>query len=1010
MTIAEWLDDNLEAARLARLASLAAEIEPELLRELRIALLPTSPTEIEADIWFSPLVESRSPAAIVFSNEALAELWKAMPMEKLSAARSIVRRFHFGITPLAELHEEIVYHSLAGQDDELKSKLKSFLDTIVQPEYADMSKWAARILPRMPQTVKDQREEEVGLWDLSARALVDRGTSVSGTGALPAPAWLTAAVTEETTLGVRLFGREIEIVHPPGSDTMTVTMAGGFPGKLIYDTDEKFTNPQTLTIRSSSAVRGPVPSGKTVFLRSPGGKTYSIDPIRHEGGLPHVLLGLESTEWAQNVASQQDELSASIQSLGITFEIATAEEIAKRTDFPANSTLLWATEDLAASKKRRNHRRALWAGLSVIFLRLPIHASTWTDALEPEDEWVDFQEARDYEDSLQELFTLLQRPRQFLGSLNGVPPLPWHYVRTNDESNLAERIIHSSSPNVMWISGDAGRGKSTSLAALARDREVRASFPGGIFWLDREDPGFQPPTSRHLVICDFEARQEFVETLRTSGSTVVAVSTGAATNVGDISEIGQFYYEDALNFLIDVSGGEISTADWSGFQKMKRVDRQILAMTAACSRASLGYKALYESLPESNSGSAEGRDLSDALMVEIRETRMFPQLDSLLHLMPHAPITHAGINRIKPFRDLVTLDTIDRLTDFALCTRISPTCFSMNDPQLRVVRKATHSDIISSFGPFDPVTWHSIDDAGYGMRAMVWHLMQVEETDMAHSLVLDLDWLLAKLAWGGIGTVIDDYRLAGVFHSESQLSDFEREITRAFAKDDVLGFFADGNSLPDRKHSINLQSRAKARKPFQSGEPIMWVLVAGTGMEKVSESVRRASLLLGRELARAGHGLISGGWPGVDRFVCEGFIRESERLEVDPSKVLRLVTNVETPAIWGVENMRGKGRLEYVQSEREAVYASVREAGALLVVGGLGGTEEIAGYAREMGIPIVPVRGTGNYADKVDFKDWYLERNSDSKRLRSGEDIWQAVEFAMLNLMRELNRRQSYTA
>src|SRR5262245_14691442 len=49
---------------LARYLSLAAWIEPALLRKARLTFLPRSDAGLEADLWFSPLVQSRSVRSV----------------------------------------------------------------------------------------------------------------------------------------------------------------------------------------------------------------------------------------------------------------------------------------------------------------------------------------------------------------------------------------------------------------------------------------------------------------------------------------------------------------------------------------------------------------------------------------------------------------------------------------------------------------------------------------------------------------------------------------------------------------------------------------------------------------------------------------------------------------------------------------------------------------------------------------------------------------------------------
>ncbi|HZF51505.1 MAG TPA: hypothetical protein VE093_22770, partial [Polyangiaceae bacterium] len=58
--IERWKEAHPLAYELARLCSPAARIEPELLRAVRLALLPRAGAASEADLWLSPLVQFRT--------------------------------------------------------------------------------------------------------------------------------------------------------------------------------------------------------------------------------------------------------------------------------------------------------------------------------------------------------------------------------------------------------------------------------------------------------------------------------------------------------------------------------------------------------------------------------------------------------------------------------------------------------------------------------------------------------------------------------------------------------------------------------------------------------------------------------------------------------------------------------------------------------------------------------------------------------------------------------------
>src|SRR6185503_11803986 len=70
------------AVELARLVSLAARVEPELLRAIRLRHLPKVDAAAEADLWFSPLVQASSPLGLVLRPDVLAELRGELAQEE----------------------------------------------------------------------------------------------------------------------------------------------------------------------------------------------------------------------------------------------------------------------------------------------------------------------------------------------------------------------------------------------------------------------------------------------------------------------------------------------------------------------------------------------------------------------------------------------------------------------------------------------------------------------------------------------------------------------------------------------------------------------------------------------------------------------------------------------------------------------------------------------------------------------------------------------------------------
>src|SRR5215213_9103871 len=86
---------NPDSVRLGELVSLAARIEPELLRAVRLELTPFD-AAAEADLWFSPLIETRTADWIALAPAAARELQSALAADqpRLNSAYALLVEAH----------------------------------------------------------------------------------------------------------------------------------------------------------------------------------------------------------------------------------------------------------------------------------------------------------------------------------------------------------------------------------------------------------------------------------------------------------------------------------------------------------------------------------------------------------------------------------------------------------------------------------------------------------------------------------------------------------------------------------------------------------------------------------------------------------------------------------------------------------------------------------------------------------------------------------------------------
>ena len=139
---------------LARLLSVAARVEPELLRAIRVELTPRLSAGTEADLWFSLLVQSRGHDGVCFLPEVAEVLREQLIGDPRRAhAWNLTCRYHESISPAIRLEEEVTWLALTAEDDPaaaIDELLNRALVALVRDRRPGIAAWAARALPRLP--------------------------------------------------------------------------------------------------------------------------------------------------------------------------------------------------------------------------------------------------------------------------------------------------------------------------------------------------------------------------------------------------------------------------------------------------------------------------------------------------------------------------------------------------------------------------------------------------------------------------------------------------------------------------------------------------------------------------------------------------------------------------------------------------------------------------------------------------------------------------------------------
>jgi maltose alpha-D-glucosyltransferase/alpha-amylase len=222
-----------DAVRLAEVLSLAASIEPRLVRACRLELLPGVPASAEAELWLSPLVESASPRGFVLLREAVDELRGRLvnDRERVAAASELLRREHAGASPTIRLEEEVTRAALGLEaEDDVDHLLGRALKTMVSSSSSarSVARWAVQAAPRLASEARASPAARV--LEAAARARIGDSTaavSVPGEGRR----WLRWALPPlpELAVGVQLLEDGLELTLPPRSGAQLISLARTSP-------------------------------------------------------------------------------------------------------------------------------------------------------------------------------------------------------------------------------------------------------------------------------------------------------------------------------------------------------------------------------------------------------------------------------------------------------------------------------------------------------------------------------------------------------------------------------------------------------------------------------------------------------------------------------------------------------------------------------------------------------------------------------------------------------------
>jgi kumamolisin len=276
------------AAELAIPLSIAVRIEPELMRAIRLAVLPFLDVAAESDLWFGDLVGSRGPDSIMLRQELLpglraqlaGRLARSAPADPIRSVGDITARIHASASPALLLEERVAWLAAALRDEgsqAIENELRSALSALQQGR-TGIADWLHGAWTRLPESVRGTKTA----WELRQVAGAHVDVTKLPLGVVPdgiSVADLASFVADlaDAPLGVRLADGELEVGDigtPPGAVALPALDTDPRIVELLAAGDRAG---RTIAVPRGASVRitaGPGPAR----LLTPRGLVYQVTP------------------------------------------------------------------------------------------------------------------------------------------------------------------------------------------------------------------------------------------------------------------------------------------------------------------------------------------------------------------------------------------------------------------------------------------------------------------------------------------------------------------------------------------------------------------------------------------------------------------------------------------------------------------------------------------------------------------------------------------------------------
>jgi hypothetical protein len=281
------LVDRLAASRpraveLAEMVSFAALVDRPLLRQARVRFVPEADSGVEADLWLSALVQSRSTDGITFIPEVasvLRERLSANPQRRNDAWSITSGERHESMAPTLVLEEQINHLSIDDSDEaarKIDELLASVLAAMSSGGREGLASWAARAMASFPTKVRRRDSAKMLAAGASLRLGVDPRQTLGG----EMPEWLRFVAPPHLpveTVGVQLAPGvlRVDATKSPAGQLMRLPATRPYLIDVTWVSNEGLPEARQLALRAGDVQHLQV-EGTEVQLRTVAGDTYEL--------------------------------------------------------------------------------------------------------------------------------------------------------------------------------------------------------------------------------------------------------------------------------------------------------------------------------------------------------------------------------------------------------------------------------------------------------------------------------------------------------------------------------------------------------------------------------------------------------------------------------------------------------------------------------------------------------------------------------------------------------------